>query len=130
MAAIHGDDIIAEGEPETLNHLDEVLEQLVVVKVLDRIGPGAVEHGPYLKRHIVYIEGQGFEWLEDPKHFAEIVTNHSKTGAKPQSSPGSRISGRVTQKRLNELEDVEAKLYLQDTGISKNASSGRFDSSV
>ena len=40
MAAIHGDDITAEGEPEKLNRLDEVLEQLVVVKVPDRIGPG------------------------------------------------------------------------------------------
>ena len=49
MAAIHGDDIIAEGEPEYLNHLDEVLKQLIVVKVLDRIGRGAVEHGRYLK---------------------------------------------------------------------------------
>ena len=47
MAAIHGDDIIAEGEPEKLNRLDEVLKQLVVVKVLDRIRPGAVEHGQY-----------------------------------------------------------------------------------
>ena len=43
MAAIHDDDIIAEGEPKKLNHLDEVLKRLVVVKVLDRIGPGAVE---------------------------------------------------------------------------------------
>ena len=74
MAAIHGDDIIAEGEPGKLFRLDEVLERLVVVKVPDRIGPGAVEHGQYLKRHIVYIEGQGFEWPEDPKHLA-------KTGA-------------------------------------------------
>ena len=32
MAAIHSDDIIAEGEPEKLNHLDDVLRQLVVVK--------------------------------------------------------------------------------------------------
>ena len=45
MAAIHDDDIIAEGEAEKLNHLDEVLKRLVVVKVLDRIGPRAVEHG-------------------------------------------------------------------------------------
>ena len=57
MAAIHGDDIIAEGEPEKLNRLDEVLKQLVVVKVLDKIGPGAVRHGQYLKRHIEYIGG-------------------------------------------------------------------------
>ena len=39
-AAIHGDDIIAEGEPEELDRLDEVLQRLVVVKVLDRVGPG------------------------------------------------------------------------------------------
>ena len=35
MAAIHGDDIIAEGEPKDLDRLDEVLKKLVVVKVLD-----------------------------------------------------------------------------------------------
>ena len=50
MAAIHGDDIIAEGEPEKLDRLDEVLRRLVVVKVLDRIGQRAAEHGQYLKR--------------------------------------------------------------------------------
>ena len=61
MAAIHGDDIIAEGEPKKLDRLDEVLQRLVVVKVLDRIGPGVVEHGKYLEMHNVYIEGQGFE---------------------------------------------------------------------
>ena len=126
MAAIHGDDIIAEGEAEYLNHLDEVLKQLIVVKVLDRIGPGAVEHGRYLKRHIVYIDGQGFEWLEDPKHLAAIIRNRSKTGAKPQSSPGSNDLGKSDPQALDELEDGEAKLYQQDTGISIFASSGRF----
>ena len=65
---------------------------MVVVKVLDRIGPGAMEHRRYLMRHIVHIEGQGFEWLEDPKHFAAI-RNRSKTGAKPQSSPDSKDPG-------------------------------------
>ena len=127
MAAVHGDDIIAEGEPEKLNRLDEVLNQLVVVKVLDRIGAGAVEHGQYLKRHIVYIEVQGFEWLEDPKHLAAIIRNCSKTGAKPQSSPGSKDLGKSDAEALDELEDVEAKLYPQDTGICIYPSSGRFD---
>ena len=56
MAAIHGDDIIAEGEFEELDRRDEALKRLVVVKVPDRIGPGAEEHGQYLKRH-VHIEG-------------------------------------------------------------------------
>ena len=31
MAVIHGDDIIAEGEPEKMDRLDEILRQLVVV---------------------------------------------------------------------------------------------------
>ena len=54
MTAIHGDDIITEGEPEEVNRLDEVLKRVVVVKVLDRTGPGAVEHAQFLKWHIVY----------------------------------------------------------------------------
>ena len=58
MAAIHEDYIIAEGESEKLDRLDEVLRQMVVVKVLDSVGPRAAEHGQYLKRHIVYINGQ------------------------------------------------------------------------
>ena len=41
MAAIHGDDITTGGEPQELDRL----KRLVVVKVLDRIGPGAEEHG-------------------------------------------------------------------------------------
>ena len=127
MAATHGDDIIAEGEPEKLNRLDEVLEGLVVVKVLDRIGPGAVEHGQYPKRDIVCIEGQGFEWLEDPKHLAAIIRNRTKTGAKPQSSPDNKDLGRSDPEVLDEVEEVEAKLYQQDTSINIYVSRGRFD---
>ena len=70
---------------------------MVVVKVLDRVGPRAAEHGQYLKRHIVHINGQGFEWLEDPKHLAAIIRNRSKAGAKPQSSPGSKDLGKAIQ---------------------------------
>ena len=126
MAAIHGDGIIAEGEPEKLDRLDEVLKQLVVVKVLDRVGPRAAEHGQYLKRHIVYINGQGFEWLEDPKHLAasETVLRWAR------SHRGHRVAkdfGRSDPEALDELEEVEGKLYQQDTGISIYVSSERFD---
>ena len=101
LAAIHGDDI-AEGVPEKLNRVDEVLKQLVVVKVLDRIGSGAVEHGRYLKRHIVYIEGQGFEWLEDPKHLAAIIRIRPKTGAMPQCSLRSKDLEKSDPETLDE----------------------------
>ena len=90
-------------------------------------GPRAAEHGQYLKRHIVYINGQGFEWLEDPKHLAAIIRNRSKVAAKPQSSPGSGDLGRSDPEALDEQEEVEGKLYQQDTGISIYVSSGRFD---
>ena len=100
---------------------------MVVVKVLDRVGPRAAEHGQYLKRHFVYINGQGFEWLEDPKNLAAIIRNRSKVGAKPQSSPGSKDLGKSNPEALDELEEVEGKLYQQDTGISIYVSSGRFD---
>ena len=75
----------------------------------------------------MYIEGQGFEWLEDPKNLAAILTNLSMIGAKPQSSMGSKDVGRSDPESLDELEEVEAKLYQQDTGFSVYVSSGRFD---
>ena len=75
----------------------------------------------------MYIEGQGFEWLEDPKHLAAIIRNRSKTGAKPQRSLGSKDLWRSDPEALDELEEVEAKLYQQDTSISIYVSSGRFD---
>ena len=102
-------------------------ERNETVKVLDRVGPGAAELGQYLKRHIPYIVGKGFEWLEDPKHIAAIIRNRSKMGAKPQSSPGSKDLAKTGPEALDELEEMEAKLYQQDTGISIYMSSGRFD---
>ena len=127
LAAIHGDDIIAEGEPKDLDRLDDVLKKLVVVKVLDRVGPGAAELGHYLKRHIPYIVGQGFEWLEDPKRIAAIVRNRSKIPFQPHSSLGSKDLGKIHPEALDELEEMEAKLYQQDTGIGIYVSSGKFD---
>ena len=88
MAAIHGDDIIAQGEPEKLNRLHEVLKQLVVVKVLDRIEPGAVEHGRYLKRQTHRVH----------RRTGIRVVGKSETPCCDHQKP-SRISGRVTQKR-------------------------------
>ena len=70
------------------------------------------------KRHIAYIEGQGFEWLEDPKHLAAIITNRSKVGAKPQNSQGGKDLGKSDPEALDELEEVEGKLFQQDTGSS------------
>ena len=61
-------------------------------------------------------------------YLAAIIRNRSKVGAKPQSSPGSNdLVGKSDPEALDELEEVEGKLYQQDTGISIYVSSGRFD---
>ena len=119
-----GEDIIADGEPEELGRLFEVLKRWVVVKVLGTIGPGVEEHGQYLKRYIVCIKDQGFEWLEDPKHLAAIIRNRSKIGAKPQSSLGSKDLGRCDPGVSDELAELEAKLCTSKTGIKIYVSSG------
>ena len=59
MAATHGGDILAEGEPEKLNGLDEVLKRLVDVKVLDRTRPKARKQCQYLQKHIVDKQDKG-----------------------------------------------------------------------
>ena len=97
------------------------MKQLVVVKILYRVGPRAAEHGQYLKRHIVYINGQGFEWLEDPKHLTAIIKNHFKVGAKPQGFP--RLQG----PREKRSRSVGRAGKGGRTSISMYVSSGRFD---
>ena len=41
-AAIHGDDTIAEGEPEKMDRLDEILRQVVVVKIARQQQAGSI----------------------------------------------------------------------------------------
>ena len=98
-----------------------------MVKVLDRVGPRAAEHGLHLKRHIVHINGQGFEWLERSE---ASCCDHQKPfqgGREATKSPGSKDLGKSDPEALDKLEEVEGKLYQQDTGTSINVSSGRFD---
>ena len=98
MAAIQGDDIIAEGEPEKLNRLGEVLKQLVVVKVVDRIGPGAEEHVRYLRR--------------DTSCTSKDRDSSSETPCCDHQKP---FQDRCAE-ALDEFEDAEAKLHQRDTG--------------
>ena len=124
MAAIHGDDIVAEGEPEKLDRLDEVLKQLVMVKVLDRVGPRAPETWTVPEQTHRSHQRSG---IRDPNHLAATIRNRSQVGAMPQSSPGSKDLGKSDPEALDELEEVVGKLYQQDTGISIYVFSGVFD---
>ena len=121
MAAIHGDDIIAKGEPDKLDRLDEVLKRLVVVKVPDRIGPGAAEHwtAPEEDTSCTLTDRDLSDWK-----IRNILLRSSENRSKV-SSLGSKGLGRSDPEALDELEEVEAKLYHQNTGISIYVSSGR-----
>ena len=92
MAAILGDDI-AEREPETFNRLDEVLMQLVVIKMLDGIGKGAVEHGRYLKRHIVHIQRTGIRVAGTSDTSCCDHQKPFKSGCKIEELPGQQGTG-------------------------------------
>ena len=103
MAATHGDDILAEGEPGELDRLGEVSKRLVVVEVLDRIRPGGEVHGQYLKRHILHIEDHGLE---------TSCCDHQK----PFQGWCEQSLGRSDPETLDELAELDVCV-----------SSGRFD---
>jgi hypothetical protein len=127
MAALHGDDIIAEGESEALDRLDAALTPLCHLKVLPRVGPGGTSMGRYLKRYICYVPDMGYEWNEDPKHVVTIITNRGKAKAKPQGSPASKEVGKSDPKALDELCSEAMTEYRSDSGRILYISSGRFD---
>ena len=102
LAALHGDDVIVEGEQEALDFLDQAIKPLCNVKVLPRVGPGATVMGRYLKRYICYIPGVGYEWNDDPKHVIQLLEATGKTLAKPQGSPSSKDIGKSDPQVLDE----------------------------
>ena len=88
----------------------------------------------------MYNNGREFECLEDPKYLAAFIKNRSKVDVKLQSSPDSKILWKSVQsspdskilwksdpETLDELEEVNGKLYQQDADISISVSSGIFD---
>ena len=107
----HGDDIIAEGEPDKLDRLDEVFKQLVVV-VLDRVGPRAAEHG---QRSRIRVAGRSEASRSD----------HQKPFQGEREA--TEFPKLAIQEALDELEEVEGKLCQQDTDISIYVSSARLD---
>ena len=80
-----------------------------------------------MKRHIAYIPGEGYEWLEDPRHVQSILDSRGKRGAKPQGSPASRDTGKYDRDVLDELSSQDVTAYRSDTGKVLYIANGRFD---
>jgi hypothetical protein len=127
LATLHGDDILVEGEPEAIDHLDAVIRPLCNIKILPRVGPNCSSMGRYLKRYICHVPGLGYEWNEDPKHAMMIVQNRGKVGAKAQGSPCSKEVGKSDPMALDLLAPEGTTAYRSDTGRILYIASGRFD---
>ena len=87
MATIHGDNIIAEGEPEKMDRLGEIL-RWSWLEVPGSNKPEAFEHGRHVKGQMDS-ERQGAEWMEDPRQLAAIIssiTTEEGAGTKRRSS--------------------------------------------
>ncbi|CAK0873283.1 unnamed protein product, partial [Prorocentrum cordatum] len=115
-SAIHGDDILTEGEEESLDVLDQQLMASMDVKCIGRVGPDGVRELPYLKRKIRWT-GKGFVWIGDTKHVTRCVELLGLTECKPADTPGSKATGKSVREALDPLPHDEAKLYQQVAGL-------------
>ena len=115
-SAVHGDDVITEGESEALDELDRQLSADMDVKCLGRVGPDGVEELTYLKRTVRWT-GRGFAWMGDGKHIQRAVDLLGVGDSKPAGTPGSKATGKGLRDALEPLEGPEAKLFQCVAGL-------------
>ena len=127
LSGLWGDDGVTESTEEGHTMLEQHLQRHLHVKILGRVGPGRELTGRYLKRVITYVDGEGFEWLEDPRHIEQLVSERGKANAKPIGSPCSKDSGKNDPQALDELGAIDARRYRSDVGRLLYVASGRYD---
>ena len=119
MAASHGDNIIAEGEPEELDRFDAVPKRLVVVKGLDSVDGSGIS-----------CTSRATAW--SGWKIRSVVVRSSRTVPRLERSRKVRravktlVAATLTEVRHG-VPELVAKLYQQGTGISIYVSRGRFD---
>ncbi len=101
-AVIHGDDVLTEGEWESLDVLDQQLTGEMDIKSLGRDGPVGLEAIKYLK-HTIKWTGKGFSWTGDSKHIAKAVEALGLQDAKPADTPGTKATGKTIRDALEPL---------------------------
>ena len=119
----HGDDFLAEGLPQDLNRLDELMQENFEVKILPRIGPkdsgGEVSEGKHLSRMIKWDESlPGFTWEADPKYVKELVNSMGLEGCKGFDTPSSKDCGKGDRRAEELLSSEEAKEFRSLSGTA------------
>ena len=101
--AVHGDDMLGEGEPDSLDNIDAVLDEKAEHKKVARIGPEASVSGKILNKQITWSEA-GFTYEANPKHAARMVDEMKLAAARPVVTPGSAGLGKNVPDALDELD--------------------------
>ncbi len=113
---IHVDDVLTEGEWESLDVLDQQLTGEMDIKSLGRVGPDGLETIKYLKRTIKWT-GKGFSWTGDSKHIAKAVEVLGLQDAKPADTPGAKATDKTMRDALEPLTGDAAKLFPSVAGL-------------
>ena len=115
---VHGDDFIAVAEDDQLNFLERVLENLMEIKRVGRIGPGRSSAGKVLKR-VVSWTGDGFIWEADPRLVGKLLKLLNLTEGKGATVPGAKDIGKDDRDVNNELGYAEAKVLQAAAGLEQ-----------
>jgi len=118
--AVHGDDFLADGEKDSLDQLDTIMEKYFDVKRLPRIGPpefgGEVTHGDHLKCTISW-SAKGFTWEGNPKHVKDLMDLMGFTeSTKGIDTPSAKDTGKGVRTSLDELDDTAAWKFRSGAG--------------
>lgn len=122
----HGDDFIADGEPEDLDWLDQVFHKAFKLSRVLRVGPNALSEGCLLNRTIRWDE-RGFQLEENEKHVKDLLKILNLEDCKGSDVPGSKTIGDTCSEREDFLGHEESKVFQSGAGISLYLAPGRKD---
>ena len=84
LSGWHGDDFYTEGEPETLDEIDEMILRTFKAKVLPRLGPGANVESTILRRTLKW-STEGIHLTPDAKHVQNLAGSSSRSRCEAES---------------------------------------------
>ena len=99
LATVHGDDVMAAGETQSLDMLVEALEQFFALMKMPRIGIpefGGISDGQFTKRTVSW-SVDGFHWTADNSHGEKVVRYcflDKREATRRLTLPGSRHIGK------------------------------------
>ena len=116
---VHGDDFIAVGNPENIQHTEDILREKYNIKV-EHLGdgPDCVDEIKVLNK-IVRLTPEGVELEADPRHSEIVINDLGLKGAKGSVIPGAKAP--IIHENVKEAPDevmiVDEEDYLNEEGL-------------